>query len=281
MFKRFYILRDEAGKGENGGGGSGYVPGTPPPPPPAAAPAPAASDDKKTEAKGNSGDPLSFYGQHAPPPPASDKTPASDDKSKQDPSTEPGASGYGVEDEVPPVEDKKDQPPAPPAEDDKSKEEYKDLNVEGLEAEYADKLKDFAAANKLTKEAAQAMVDLKKAELNAFTTQQAEAKKAHDLKVKQTRNEWRETLKKDPEFGGEHFLVNVQTVDKYLKDFLPETNKVLTTNKSMLPPYVVKDLFRLAKEAYKTDTFVKGDSPDMSTSSHEAPDYLSFYKNNK
>src|SRR5690606_22788749 len=97
----------------------------------------------------------------------------------------------------------------------------------------------FALDNKMTKEQIQAYVKFTKEDVASFNQKQAEA-----LKVQ--RESWVNELKTDASFGGENFTKNVDKVEKVLAKYMPETKKMLTERKGMLPPTLMKDLLKIA-----------------------------------
>lgn len=284
--KRFVLMNQAPAEG-SAGGTNGQTPpasgSTPPPAPP--------------QAPGQSANALDFYGSQTPPPnppaaPASQSQPPA--PPAQPPANTPSVSGYGdPPPATPPAPPAPGQPPVtppaappanppanPPAGDPpaaSAAEAYKTLNVEGVDATYVETFKNFAHSNKFTPEQAQALLDLKKSEMSAYNAETARIESENKAKLQSTRQAWATELRNDPVFGGEHFKNNIHLVDKYVAEFLPETNKHLTTNKTMLPPYVMRDLHRNALEAYKTDTFVNGAEGDTPNGNGDNYDPLAFY----
>lgn len=192
-------------------------------------------------------------------PPAPTETPKEDDKPVDEPAT-----GYG--DKTPPAEAPKDEPKDEPA-DDPTKviaETLKELG-DGYDKE---KIIKFAVENKLTKEQVEAYVKLTKEETASFNQKQAEA-----LKVQ--RESWVNELKTDTTFGGEHFDKNVDKVEKLLAKYMPETKKVLTERKGMLPPSLMKDLLKIANALNPVTTFVQGDANEPQEEKHFLDDLYS------
>jgi hypothetical protein len=117
----------------------------------------------------------------------------------------------------------------------------------GLSKDQIIGIKNFIAANKLSKEAAAEYVNLAK----GFKTQVESYEKERTAKIQQNiekrKSEWFNELKQDKEFGGQNFDVNLKKVDVVLDRFFPNTKKELTTNKSMLPPSTMRDLQALHK----------------------------------
>lgn len=117
----------------------------------------------------------------------------------------------------------------------------------GLSKDQIIGIKNFVAANKLSKEAAAEYVNLAK----GFKAQVESYEKERATKIQQAaqkqKAEWFNELKQDKEFGGQNFDANLKKVDVVLDRFFPNTKKELTTKKSMLPPSVMRDLQSLHK----------------------------------
>lgn len=274
LLSRFYIRMNQVpAEGSAGGSGNGMGQGTqaagttPPPAPP--------------EAQGHN--PLDYYNQ-PPAPPAQQTPPAGSQSQQTPPPAQPPAppanvSGYGAETNPPPPAPPAGTPPPatpPPAEP--PADVYKDLKVEGVDQTYVESFKRFAGDKKFSPEQAQALFDLKKSEMKAMEDQHKENERVHQDKIKATRAAWGQELRNDPVFGGQNFDTNVHMVNMYISEFLPETNKHLTTTKQMLPPYVMRDLHRNAMEAYKTDTYVNGAEGDSTKGGGDSYDPLDYYK---
>lgn len=117
----------------------------------------------------------------------------------------------------------------------------------GMTKEQIDAVKNFAAANKLSKEALNEYVTLSKVAKNNFESFKAEQVKAAQAAQAKQRGEWYNSLKTDKDFGGEHFESNLKRVDTVLEKFFPNTKNMLTKAKGMLPPDVMKDMQTLHK----------------------------------
>lgn len=117
----------------------------------------------------------------------------------------------------------------------------------GMTKEQIDAVKNFAAANKLTKEAVNEYVTLSKAAKGNFESFKAEQMKAAQAAQAKQRSEWYNSLKTDKDFGGEHFETNLKRVDTVLEKFFPNTKNMLTKAKGMLPPDVMKDMHSIHK----------------------------------
>lgn len=175
---------------------------------------------------------------------------------KKDETVEKTATGYGDEEEEtepakvePPKEEKK---PEDMTDEEKAAKEISDAVKALGDDPSADKIKKFAVENKMTKAQVEAYVKLVKDD-------QAEAVKAQQEFVKEQRRTWKKELKEDPEFGGEHFDLNVDRVEKILASQMPNTKKILTERGSMMPPYLMKDLLSLAKALNPKTDFVGGE----------------------
>jgi hypothetical protein len=182
------------------------------------------------------------------------------------------ATGYGTEaPKEEPVEEKPVEKPA--AEEIKLEFE---LDVKDLDEKEALKLKEFAKSHKLSKEVTQALADDKKAEAKAISEMQAERVKAEAKAVADLKTKWDRELRSDPKFGGENFAKNIHKVEKLMSEFMSDTKKVLTERKSMLPPYVMRDLSKLADLVYSTEKLVQGD-PNKVEPEKKETDPLDFY----
>lgn len=166
-------------------------------------------------------------------------------------------TGYGKDTE----EVKPPEVVTPPAEEVKPEEltEEQKLQKEISEAvkELGDgfnkeKIAKFALENKLSKTQVEAYVKFAKSEEKEILKAQEEATKAQ-------RKSWGEELMKDPEFGGENFEKNVDRVEKVLKNYMPNTKKILTERGSMLPPYIMRDFLSLDKLLNPTTPLVSGE----------------------
>lgn len=115
-------------------------------------------------------------------------------------------------------------------------------------------ISEFAVKNKLNKEQVEAYVAQMKAD-------DANEVKIREEKITAQRQAWNEDLVKDPEFGGDNFDKSVHEVESLLGKYFPDTKKVLTDKKGMLPPYFMKDLLRVAKALKPTNQFEGGEPP--------------------
>lgn len=190
-----------------------------------------------------------------------------DDKKDEKVAEEKSASGYGDDlEEVETAGYNGDKAPETEKKaDDKSKEadEYAELDVKELDEVLASDLKQFAKDNKLPKEAAQALVNMKKEEVKAFNeaidkvTNEFKQKLANEKRAQGQK--WYGELKADKDFGGENFKHNLKKVDNVLEKFFPNIKNDLTKSKGMLPPSAMRDILNLHKVLFSNDKFVNGE----------------------
>ena len=144
-------------------------------------------------------------------------------------------------------------------EDQKKEDDLELKDIGNLLPEEVNTIKEFAKKHKLSKDIVQGLVEIKKEEIKKIQTaiKDQDAKKQQEiLKVKAS---WYDELKADSDFGGEKFDFSVKRVDKVIQDFLPNLKKMLTETKSMLPPYIMKDLAKLGTHLYSSDKLVEGE----------------------
>lgn len=153
-----------------------------------------------------------------------------------------------------------------------------DLKTEGLDDVSSSIVKEFAAKHKLPKEAAEALVELKKIEDQAFNNSIEEMKKESEKRAKDQRANWYKELKEHKEFGGEKYWHNHKQVDKVIEKVLPNTKLMLDKHKAVLPPEVVIDLFNLSKMLFKNDKFVGGEDGQASQPNSEKAFLDRWYK---
>lgn len=191
---------------------------------------------------------------------------AKPDDQKIDPST-----GYG--EEPPKVEEpvKKEEPAAKP-------DLAYELKLEGLPKEEVEKVAAFAKKHALSQEVAQEFADLRKSELKAAEERAASDQREQEQAKMRLRREWHTELKNDPQFGGEKFGFNIMQAEKVVQEFMPNTKKVLTDRKSMLPPYVMRDLARMASTLYSTEKLGQGEAP-AAPKKNDVDEALEFYNN--
>ncbi len=243
-------------------------------PEPEAKPAAATpeADGKKVEAQGDNVDDFGYAKE-----PEATGDPTKETKLdpkppvKEDVKIDVKATGYG--DEPPKIEEEV-KPPV----------EIKDADLgfelkvdEVIPKEELTKVKDFAKKHSLTKEAAQAYLDLRANEVKESARVEAETVKNFEKQKLQQRSEWHKELKNDPHFGGEKFSHNVLQAEKVLQEFMPLTKKSLTERGSVLPPYVMRDLAKLGDHLYSTEKLTQGEAivPPVEV---EEDDGLGFYR---
>lgn len=196
------------------------------------------------------------------------KAQAKTDSGKEEDIKDP-ATGYGKPIEPPVAE------PPPPAPEPKVELAY-EVDTKDLDPKVATQLKEFAKTNGLTKEAAQAFINLRKSEIAAAEISKTEAQKAQGREIAELKTSWDKELRTHPTFGGDKFAHNVMRSEKVLSEFMPETKKMLTERSSMLPPYVMRDLAKLADHLYSTDRLIQGEAGGVKETKKEI-DPLDFY----
>lgn len=250
MIRSWHLLMDKAGEGDGG-----------------SAESKAPTPDTKIEAEGPAVDDLGYEVVPEKPAPKAEQKPTktddkkateTDEQSFDKPVSKDSTTGYGDVDEtkVQDVPAKEEEKPAP-----KKEETGLKLDTKTLDESSAKQITEFAEKYKLSQEQAQALVDSKVAEMIQLTQQSEQQKAEIKKQVDQQKATWAKELKDDPAFGGVNFNKNINMVDKVLADFMPHTKKVLTERKSMLPPYVMRDLAVIAKELFKTPRLVRGELP--------------------
>lgn len=183
------------------------------------------------------------------------------------------ASGYDKEPVIP-----KEEPAVPPVIEEKPDDLGFELKVDPIiPKDEVMKVKDFAKKHSLSKEAAQEYLDIRKNEYDTFEKQKIDSKKSFELEKQKIRSDWHKELKEDPTFGGEKFSYNILRSEKVLQDFMPGTKKMLTERGSMLPPYVMRDLAKLADHLYSTEKLTQGDPITPNEQKQEIDDALAYY----
>lgn len=250
MLKKFALIHNEANDAQ-GGAAESKVEGTPT----------SKTTAAPVQAEGNTDD--FGYATDAAQEGASNKEAAPAQESKPTTTETTKLTGYG--DEPPKVEEVK-----PPVEEPKSVKEYLgyELDLKGLEKTEAEKITAFAKANKLSEETAKAFLDLKKSEIAADLKLKADQEAQTQKEIAALKSSWDSELRNDPYFGKEKFAHNVQKVEKVLNEFMGETKNMLTERKSMLPPYVMRDLAKLADHLYSTEKLVQGEAAKSSEEKH-------------
>lgn len=266
-----FIGKQKLAANKDGAGGGSPPPADPPAPPPTDPPKPAAeppgaSNPPPAKTEGDNLDDFGYVKDPAPgekpPEKKAGDPPKEGDKSKETPPAkiadikDPG-TGYGEEppkvDDPPPADPK--DPPAAPDEIDKV--------LEGLPKEEIAKMRDFVTKHetKTVKEALKEFAEIRRQEY-ADAKKSVERRQAQiEQEKNQTRAQWHKELKDDPGFGGEKFQINVTRAEKVLSEYMPQTKKALTERKSMLPPYVMRDLAAMADHLYPEQKLVQGDPP--------------------
>lgn len=192
------------------------------------------------------------------------------DKKVEEPPKDP-VTGYDKEPQK--IEEKATEPPAKVA----SGEEFEIKEPGDLKPEEVQDIKDFVKKYKVSKEIGEGLVEVKKAEIKRL--KESMATRVADAKAnqQQERREWYNELKNDPTFGGEKFEQNIKQVDKVLEDFCPNMRKKLTESKTMLPPYVMRDLANLGSHLYSTESLTQGGPIPIRKTKTEENDPLAFY----
>jgi hypothetical protein len=235
------------------------------------------NEDPKTQ-----GANLDDLGYEIPPTEEPEKT--DPEKPKVD---EPGATGYEEpkEGDPKPATGYEDEPKdPPPAADPKPKEEdpapaegdYKIEEVGDLLPAEVTSLTEFVKKHDLSKEVADALVADRKAEVKRIVDSVASQETDKKAEAQRVRKANYEELKADADFGGENFKFNVGQVEKVLTDFMPGLKNKLTDSGAMLPPYVMKDLGKLAKHLYGNESLTQGD-PTVPKQKEEENNPLDFY----
>lgn len=234
MFQKIKMNEADANLTQGGAG----APNPTTPPNPAATQAQGSSDDGAKEIQAMYGakpDPTKVE-----PPPQGVPTKTSEVDPASGYTAPPAGDGTGYK--PPEGEQRPTEKEAPiPGENEKLFDES------GMTKEQIEAVKNFAAANKLTKEAVNEYVTLSKAAKGNFETFKAEQMKAAQAAQAKQRSEWYNSLKTDKDFGGEHFETNLKRVDTVLEKFFPNTKNMLTKAKGMLPPDVMKDMHSIHK----------------------------------
>lgn len=253
MIPRYRILMDN--EPETSGGGTGYE----------AAAGDAATSTSGGETQDSGSD--SFYKTDEEYEGKSVGTQQEGAQSKEDPSVQ-GAPKTEAGDEKTPdteedIEDLSGYLKEPKTEKEETKKEetkkeesdYSKLDASKVGDTLKDKILEYAKVNKLSPEAAQAIIDVKAADVKALAKYQEE--------YQATVKSWGEELKNDVGFGGvggKDFAANVHLNNKFIKENLPNFYNHLTKNPEVQPPYIMRDINALAKKFYETGKFVQGHS---------------------
>lgn len=260
MKHRYLICEETTDLGELGGGGYSESVKTP-----------EATTEKKVETPETVKEPkYDKFGYVI-----ADEAEAVVEEKKADEKVPDEVAGYGEKIDDSQSEKKVEEPPP---KEEKTGLEY-ELDVKDLDSKEVDKIVDLAKKFSLPKEAAQALVENKKLEIKFQNDVQAEVDKIRKEKISDLRKAWHRELRSDPAFGGEQFGKTIKNVDKVLADHLPGLKKQLTDNKAMLPPYVMRDLAKLADHLYSTPKLVQGDEGSAEKETIvEKRDPTEFYK---
>lgn len=164
------------------------------------------------------------------------------------------ASGYQEGDKVtPPVDDKK------PAQE-SAKEGEIVFDKTGLSDDAVKLVTDFATANKLTKEATEALAKIAKDQTKAADTIRNEMIEKAKQAQEQQKVDWQKKIREDKVFS-ENLEANLKRVDTVLERQFPNVKKVLTETKGMVSPEFMKDLLNLHNVLYGSDSsFTPGES---------------------
>lgn len=209
-----------------------------------------------------------------------DKEESKDDDQEKE--VEKKATGYDKEPEKVEEDDAEDSL----SEEDEKKDDGQDdaeeeikLKTEGLEKEQAEEIQGLAKELKLSKEQAQKLVDREVERNKKLDKSIEEQRKAAERRRKEIRAKWHKELKEDSDFGGANFDKSVHKAERVLEDFFPNMKKELTESGAMLPPYVMRDLAKLAESLYAKPKFQSGDAAaDKSKDDDESDDPLAFYE---
>jgi hypothetical protein len=238
----------------------------------------STTDNTQTQESGDQFDDLGY--------PVTPETPAKKEESSQkepeksetkEETSEKSLTSYDVEPPKPEevkVEDKKKDSEKEEA---ATEDTFKITDKGDLLDEEVKELEEFINAQKLSKEAAEALVNLKRNEAKR-EIEFIKSKKEEEVRlVNETRHQWFTELKGDKTFGGENFAANLKKVDKVINDFMPGLKKHLTENPRMLPPFVMRDLAKLADTLYnKGKTFEQGEPSVPEKPDDDSP--LAFYE---
>lgn len=239
--------------------------------------------DKASEAGGGSGNEpekqqedaeVDDLGYAKPAPEAGEKGKEGDSE-KKDPAeaeVKDPATGY---DKAP--EKVEDPAPDPKTDDKKPEPDEFDKVLVGLSEDEIVEAKDFATKHKLSVEQIKAYGDLRKVRIAADEQAQKDAQKNFENEKLKIRASWHKELKEDRDFGGGNFEANVSKAEKVLAEFMPSTKKSLTERKAMLPPYVMRDLAKLADTLYATGKLVHGEPKAAPAPKTDIDEALDFY----
>lgn len=179
------------------------------------------------------------------------------------------ATGYDKEPEKLEDPPKKEDPPKESDEIDKM--------FDGIPKKEVDRVRALIEKHKPSPELLKDYADNLKKDYVDAKANHDQSVKAAEREKQQIRATWHKELKEDTTFGGANFKTNVARGEKVLEEFMPHTRKALTDNKSMLPPYVMRDLATLADHLYPEQKLVQGDPPPKEEAKDESDSALDFY----
>lgn len=266
MFKKSRILMNQVGGDGGDAGGSGQTKGDQGTPP--NTPTPQAQGDDRYDQYGYEKTPAEPEVKQQATPDANAAKKSSDETDSKEPLKE-AILGY---DDKEPEPVKEEIPPPAPEEPLKFAVE---VDTKGLKNADLTDLKGLIESHNLSKEQAQALIDLRAKEVQDYNQYVDQRKKDYDKAVTKERQEWTKELKEDKELGGEHYVRTLRRVDKVLNDYFPGVKKLLTERKMVLPPTVMRDLAKFYEHQNSTPKLVPGEP----IKAQENPgDPLAFYK---
>lgn len=190
---------------------------------------------------------------------------------KDIPPPPPVNTGYEIAPEVPPA-----PPVVEPVKVDTPVEPEIVVDFGNINDDDKKSLSEYFDKHKLSKEAREGLVELKKNEY----AKQLNLKQEIEKETVKIKAQWYNELKSDKEFGT-NFDYNVLAVNKFMDNFLPGVKKMLTDKGGMLPPTIMKDYFNLAKKLNETEKVVQGDPVINESQSTGKYDFLNeYYKTN-
>ncbi len=155
---------------------------------------------------------------------------------------------------------------------------YELENTEGFSDDEVLEIKDFAAKNKLSKEAAKAFIDSKRSDAAKFQQMIEQNKQSYQAKIKAYKEAEFNKLK--AEIGGEggkEFKGNLKKVSDFLAQNLPQLKKEIDEKGVFLSASVMKDLYNLQAKLLKEDPLVNGGGAGSSNDANQ-PAWAKRYK---
>ena len=283
--RRKFMLYAPIEDGNDLGGGHGYEDTTPPEANPETPQESGDSDDygyDEVPAEEGKQDPNAKVDDKSKQTPAAkpdDKKPV-DDKKPADPGTGYLDDKGEVKNDEKPVEEKPagDKKPAEETKPEEGEEFLKEVKFDEVRDEDKKTLSEYIKKHKIPKEAAQALVDIRKEEVAKIKQMVAD----NDARLKQleeeTKRGWIKELKEDPEFGGENFAHSIKQAEKAYGQFFKNTKNKLTAGGKMVPPYLMKDLLALSKQLYSKEKFDPKGSPIPDSNDNNPDEHLDFYE---